>query len=92
MTKLIPALVLAALPAAAYAADAPIAFERDGIHYVATDHTYGKVRLIEGHEVETGKTFSLRVVGNRVRGRYGLTDIDAPVGARSTEMAAAGVN
>lgn len=78
MTKfLLPLLlVTAAAPAiAGTTQDKPIAFERDGVRYVATAKTIGDATLINGHEVETGKTFTLRALNGRVTGTYGATPV-----------------
>lgn len=82
MTKfLLPLLLVgAAAPALAETQDKPLAFERDGIHYVATVKQVGTVTLISGHEVETGKSFDLRARNGRVDGTYASSPVSYTVG------------
>lgn len=84
MTKfLLPLLLLvgAAAPAmAAPAQETPVAFERDGVRYVATVKTVDGATIISGREVDTGKTFVLRAQNGRVRGTYGTAQVSYIVG------------
>lgn len=82
MTKfLLPILALGAVaaPAVAAPADQPIAFERDGIRYVATVKTVGETTVIEGRELDSGKTFSLRARNGYVQGTYGANPVSYTV-------------
>ena len=83
MTKFLLPLLLVAGAAPAVAAttnDKPLAFERDGIRYVATVKTVGATTLISGHEVDTGKTFELRTRNGRVTGTYGVSSVNYVLG------------
>jgi len=80
MTKfLLPILALGiAAPALAdqVATEKPISFERDGVRYAATVKTVGETMVIDGYEVATGKTFTLRVRKGAVSGTYGATPVN----------------
>ena len=74
MLKLASALILSSLtvfPASADPVGASLDFTRDNIHYVGTivDSAAGE-RLIVGHEVGTGRAFTLNVAGGQVTGVY----------------------
>lgn len=75
MTKLVSTFLLAAAtitaPALAETAAQPIAFVRDGIHYVGTvtDRADG-TRRISGHEIESNRAFDLTVEKGMVTGTY----------------------
>lgn len=72
---ILPVLALLGAAAPAIAADGPLSFERDGVHYVATVKTVGAATLISGSEVETGKHFELRYLNGRVAGQYGAATV-----------------
>ena len=80
----LPAFAIIAAPALAAAPSNDISFERDGIHFVAQQRTVGQTRLISGREVETGKTFNLRVVNGRIRGVYDAAVVDTSAPRAST--------
>lgn len=82
MTKfLLPLLLIgAAAPAIAATPDKPVAFERDGVRYVATVKTVGATTVISGYEVDSGKTFELRSQNGRVSGTYGVTPVSYTLG------------
>ncbi|WP_294393474.1 hypothetical protein [uncultured Sphingomonas sp.] len=62
-------LPLAALFTAAPAfADAPLAFQRDGMDVVGTVSNQGDVRIIKGVDRNSGKPFDLRVKKGYVTG------------------------
>lgn len=60
----------------------PIAFERDGISYVGTVEQRGSVRLISGHEVQSGRPFELEVRNGRVTGTYGSSHVSYTVASK----------
>ena len=63
--------VLAAAPSLAASKTAqPLAFERDGIHYIATVRTEGATTFISGNEVESGKHFDLRYINGRIAAHH----------------------
>ena len=76
MTKLVSTLILTtaaafAVPAFAEPVQKSLAFERDGIHYVATvTERADGTRLIEGHETASGHAFALTVNRGMVNGTY----------------------
>lgn len=80
MSKFMFAILAAATAAAPALAADPITFERDGITYVASVYQKGDVQLIEGHEVQSGRAFTLRVINGRVKGDYAGQPVsyDAP--------------
>lgn len=75
MTKHMFTLAAAAFVAAPALAGTPMAFERDGVSYVADVVDRDGEQLIEGHEVRSGRTFSLHVRNGRVSGNYDGTPV-----------------
>jgi len=73
----LPLLAVAiAAPAFAQTQVAPLAFERDGIRYVANVETADNgVTRITGKELGSGRTFDLKLVNGKVVGRYDRTDV-----------------
>ncbi|MDO6415889.1 hypothetical protein Q4F19_15975 [Sphingomonas sp. BIUV-7] len=78
----LPLLAVAiAAPAVAQTQVAPLAFERDGIRYEANVMTADNgVTRITGKELDSGRTFDLKLINGKVVGRYDRTDVryDAP--------------
>ena len=57
------------------ATSAPVVLEHEGHRYVYTVTEQGDARIIRGVDELSGKHFSLRVRGDRVRGEYGSTQV-----------------
>jgi hypothetical protein len=57
------------------ATDAPVVLEHEGHRYVYTVAEQGDARIIRGIDELSGKRFTLRVRGDRVRGEYGSTPV-----------------
>ena len=66
---------MAAPALASAAADAPMVLEHEGHRYVYTVTEQGDARVIRGVDELSGKRFTLRVRGDRVRGEYGATPV-----------------
>jgi hypothetical protein len=72
----LPALALVvAAPAFAQTQVTPLSFERDGIRYEANVATDNGVTRITGKELDSGRTFDLKLINGKVVGRYDRTDV-----------------
>ncbi|UAK24713.1 hypothetical protein [Sphingomonas nostoxanthinifaciens] len=70
MTKHVFVLAAAALVAAPALAGTTVDFVRDGVRYVADVSQQNGEQLIQGREVQSGRTFSLHVRNGFVSGNY----------------------
>ena len=89
MTKLFLTLAAGlalAAPAFADPASQKITFKRDGVNYVANVYYLDGVQHIDGHEVETGRSFALKVLKGQVSGVYDANDVSYAVPASSSAM------
>ncbi|WP_157216271.1 hypothetical protein [Flavisphingomonas formosensis] len=75
--SLFAAVLLASLPVAASAAQAPRAYVADGVRYIVQRSDQGGAVLLRGRNIATGEQFDLTVADGRIFGTYGGHPVDA---------------
>lgn len=92
-TLLLAASIFAAIATPALAETSPQhTFTRDGDTYVYTTRQVAGHTVISGRVVNTGDTFKLNVLGNRVTGVLGQRDLAFAVPAPSDKALASTAN